>query len=66
MKIVQFNAGLSGSPGMLMRAISEEMDAQGIDNRMMITYGREDHANIFKYASDKEIKINALKSRIAG
>ena len=66
MKIVQFNAGLSGSPGMLMRAILEEMDAQGIDNRMMITYGREDHANVFKYASDKEIKINALKSRIAG
>lgn len=66
MKIAQFNAGLSGSPGMLMWVISEEMDAQNIDNRMLITYGNDAHANVFKYASDQEIKVNALKSRIAG
>ena len=51
---------------MLMRVISEEMDRQGTDNRMMITYGKDDHVHVFKYASDREIKINALKSRIAG
>ncbi len=66
MKIVQFNAGLNGSPGMLMRAISEEMVRQDIDNRMLYTYGTLVHANAFQYASNAEVKLNALRSRISG
>ena len=65
-KIVQLNSALSGSPGTLMRTISESLSQQQIENEMLVTYGSAEAERVFKYGTDFGVKINALKSRITG
>ena len=66
MKVVQLNSACHGSTGMLMGILSQAMKEKGIDNRMLYTFGKDSEENGFRYASDAEIKLNALRSRITG
>ena len=65
MRIVQLNSSLSGSPGMLMKVLSQAMDKQGIENRMLVSKGSTS-GNCIAFSSLKEVKCNALLSRVSG
>ena len=65
-KVVQLNSSLRGSPGTLMRSISNYLDKNQISNEMLITFGESDAKNTCKYGTDFGVKWNALKSRISG
>jgi putative colanic acid biosynthesis glycosyltransferase len=66
MRIAQINSQLGGSTGTLMCLLSDAMRQEGIENRMFFTFGKTTEADAYCYSSAKEIKINALKSRISG
>ncbi len=66
MKIVQINSSLNGSTGMIARDISDYLDTKNIDNRLYYTQGSSNISKYINYSSRKEIKLNALKSRIIG
>ncbi len=66
MKIVQINSSLNGSTGMIARDISDYLDTKNIDNRLYYTQGSSNISKYINYSSKKEIKLNALKSRILG
>lgn len=66
MKAVQLNSACHGSTGMLMGILSKAMTEHGIENRMLYTFGEDPAENGYRYASDAEIKLNALHSRISG
>ena len=65
MRIAQINSSLSGSPGMLMRVLSEAMDKKNIENRILISKGSNSE-NCIAYSSIQEVKFNALLSRLSG
>ena len=67
MKIVQINATCgTGSTGKICVAISELLDEEKIENYIFYTQGTSQHKNGVKYANEKYIKIQALKSRVFG
>lgn len=67
MKIVQINATCGvGSTGKICVAISELLDKQNIENYIFYTQGNSDFENGIKYAKNKYIKVQALKSHIFG
>ncbi|MBQ8839833.1 MAG: glycosyltransferase [Clostridia bacterium] len=67
MKIAQINTICgSGSTGNICIGISKALSQEGIENRIFYTSGKSDYPLGVKYASDKYIKLQALKSRIFG
>ncbi|MBQ9327976.1 MAG: glycosyltransferase [Solobacterium sp.] len=66
MKSVQITNSSSGSIGMISRSISEALKGAGIENRIYITYQAPVGTDTFKYASDREVKWNSLKSHVSG
>ncbi|MBQ7037055.1 MAG: glycosyltransferase [Clostridia bacterium] len=66
MKVVQINAVCSGSTGKIAVDISRLLDQNGIENYILYSMGNSDFKNAVKYASDKEIKLNALFAKTSG
>ena len=66
MKIAQLNCSFNGSPGTLMKLLSDTMNRKQIENRMYYTFGTADSELAVKYSTDTRIKFNALRSRITG
>ena len=65
-RIIQLNSSLQGSPGAMMKILSDALTKTGIINEMLITFGEDDYPNTFKYGTDAGVKMNALLSRISG
>lgn len=66
MKIVQINPVCGGSTGKIAVEISKLLDVNGIENYIFYTSGKSDFENARRYATDIEIKWNALLSKIQG
>lgn len=67
MRVAQINATCgAGSTGKIALEISKLLTERGIDNRIYYASGKSDYPLGVKYASDKYIKLQALKSRIFG
>lgn len=67
MKILQINAvSGQGSTGKICESISELLCAEGIDNKILFASHKTHYPYSVKYAGDKYIKVQALKSRILG
>ena len=67
MKIVQINATCGfGSTGKICTSVSELLSAENIENYILYVSGKSSFPYGIKYASDKYIKLQALKSRIFG
>lgn len=67
MKIVQINITCgSGSTGKICLAVSELLNENGIENYVFYTEGDSAYPNAVKYADEKYIKLQALKSRVFG
>lgn len=67
MKIVQINVTCgAGSTGKICTSISELLSAENIKNYILYVSGKISFPYGLKYASDKYIKLQALKSRIFG
>ena len=67
MKIVQINATCgAGSTGKICVAVSKLLSEQGVENYIFYSSYHSDYENGIKYMSDKEIPLQALKSRIFG
>ena len=66
MKIAQLNSSCGGSPGMLMRTLSQKLQKSGHECRVYYTFGTSSIPDAIKYSSDIEVKVNALASRITG
>jgi len=67
MKVVQINATCgTGSTGKICVAISQLLSSKGIENYILYTQGDSDYSLGIKYADNKYIKVQALKSRIFG
>ena len=67
MKIVQINATCGfGSTGKICTSVSELLSAENIENYILYVSGKSSFPYGLKYASDKYIKLQPLKSRIYG
>ncbi len=67
MKIVQINATCGkGSTGKICLAVSKLLNENGIENYILYSSGNSDYQYGIKYAKDKSIRLQALKSRIFG
>ncbi len=66
MRVVQINPVCTGSTGKIAVEISKQLDRSGIENYILYAQGRSDFKNARKYATDLEIKINALLAKISG
>lgn len=67
MKIVQINATCGfGSTGKICTSVSELLSAENIENYILYVSGKSSFPYGIRYASDKYIKLQALKSRIFG
>lgn len=67
MKIVQINSTSGvGSIGKICEAVSKTLTQKGIENYIFYTQGVSNNSQSIKYASDFDIKKQALKSRIFG
>lgn len=67
MRIVQINATCGvGSTGKICVSISEFLNHQCIENYVLFSSGESENPCGIKYASQFEIKLNALKSRMLG
>ena len=67
MKIVQINVTCgAGSTGKICTSISELLSAENIENYILYVSGKSSFPYGLKYASDKYIKLQPLKSRIYG
>ncbi len=66
MRVVQINAVCSGSTGKIAVEISKLLDTNGIENYIFYTSGQSDFKNAKKYATELEVKANALFSKIRG
>lgn len=67
MKIVQINVSCGlGSTGKICTSVSEMLSAEIIENYILYVTGKSSFPYGIKYASDKYIKLQALKSRILG
>ena len=67
MKIVQINATCgAGSTGKICVAVSRLLTEEGTENYILYSSGTSDYPLGIKYASDVDIKLGALGSRIFG
>ncbi len=67
MKVVQINITCgSGSTGKICLAVSELLNEKGVENYIFYTQGDSDYPYGIKYADEKTLKIEALKSRVFG
>jgi glycosyltransferase involved in cell wall biosynthesis len=67
MKIVQINTVCgSGSTGKICVAVSEMLAKQDTENYVLYASGKSDYPHGKKYMSNKEVKVQALKSRVFG
>lgn len=67
MKVVQINSTCGvGSTGKICVAVSELLTKKNIENYILYVSGEDSYSHGIKYASDKYIKLQALKSRIWG
>ena len=67
MKLVQINTTCgAGSTGKICVAVSELLNAAGVENYILYTSGHSDYIHGKKYMTAPEVKIQALKSRIFG
>lgn len=67
MKVVQINVSCGlGSTGKICTSVSEMLSAEIIENYILYVTGKSSFPYGIKYASDKYIKLQALKSRILG
>lgn len=67
MKVVQINVSCGiGSIGKICTSVSEMLSAENIENYILYVMGKSSFPYGIKYASDKYIKLQALKSRILG
>lgn len=67
MKIVQINSTCgAGSTGKICAAVSKLLTEKGIDNYILYTSGSGDDPQGIRYMTTPEIKIQALKAKVAG
>lgn len=66
MKVVQINTVCTASTGKIAVEISKLLDKSDIENYIFYTSGHSDFKNARKYATDLEVKANALFSKIRG
>ena len=67
MKIVQINAVCGkGSTGNICVAVSELLTQNGVENYVFYASGKSEYSLGRKYMTDREVKLQALKSRILG
>ena len=67
MKIVQINATCgSGSTGKICTAVSRLLTEKGIENYILYAVGSSTYPLGIKYMEDREIRMQALRSRICG
>lgn len=67
MKVVQINSTCGmGSTGKICVAVSELLNQNNVENYILYVSGESPYSQGIKYASDKYIKLQALKSRILG
>ena len=67
MKLVQINTLFgSGSTGKICLAVSNLLDEEGIENYTLYASGHSDSPKGKRYMTGKEVKLQALKSRIFG
>lgn len=67
MRVAQINVTCgAGSTGKIALEVSKLLTERGVENRIYYTSGKSDYPLGVKYASDKYIKLQALKSRIFG
>lgn len=67
MKIVQINTTCgAGSTGRICVAVSELLTQNGVENYVLYASGHSNYSLGKKYMSDRDVKIQALKSRISG
>jgi hypothetical protein len=66
MKIVQINSVCgSGSTGKICVGISEQLNAQGIENYILYCHGTTDYSQAIRCA-EGDHRVQALKSRLLG
>lgn len=67
MKLVQINATCgAGSTGRICVSISETLSAKAADNYILYASGQSDYVRGLRYMRHKEVKLQALRSRILG
>ena len=66
MKVVQLNAVCNGSTGKIAVALSDLLTERDIDNRIFYTGSPTEHAACVPYMSHKEVKLQALRSKVLG
>jgi len=67
MKVVQINATCSsGSTGKITHAVSRLLTEKGIENYILYSQGQTGGENALRFMSDREGKVQALKSRVLG
>ena len=66
MKVVQLNAVCSGSTGKICMAVNKLLAQANIDAYVLYANGPELDTSTLRYMSAKEIKIQALRSKILG
>lgn len=67
MKVVQINAVCGkGSTGKIVIAISDSLNAKGIENYILYSSGYSNYAGSSKYEKKYQVKLSALRSRIFG
>ena len=67
MKVVQINASCGkGSTGKICTEIADLLNKEGIVNRILYTNGGSSHPSALKYGNGREIRSNAVISRVAG
>ena len=67
MKIVQINVTANeGGTGRVCAGISKLLDQAGVENYTLFTAGKSEKPSQIKYANEREIKLQVLKSRIFG
>lgn len=67
MKVVQINVTCgAGSTGKICLAVSELLSEKGVENYVLYSEADCESKNAIKYANPKELKLQALKSRVFG
>lgn len=66
MKVVQLNAVCSGSTGKICVAVSHMLSEKGIENHILYADGPSFCETARAYMSRREIKLQALRSRVLG
>lgn len=67
MKVVQINAACGrGSTGRICAEIADLLNNEGIENHILFTNGSSSHPSALKYGEDRDIRLNAMISRVKG